>query len=364
MPSESVDARNQTIGAHVRRSMAILISVIVWVGAVACSGLTFMELVKYPRTSDAFVRANTVGVAAHVSGNIVELNVRDNQRVNAGDLLFIVDTRPYQAELDRLEAKLVLTDLEIDALEQSVIAATASLEEALAKSAYASTHLARLEPLLEQKFVTPDEVQKAQSDAEAALGRVEAARAELKRAKRLVGNDKDGNARRQEVAASLADARLNIDYCFVRAQVSGYVSNLNIARGEYANQGVQLFTIVDDSRWYVLANYRETLLERIEPGMTAEVWLLACPGRPLRGVVEGIGKAIYQPVGASIEALPGVPPTLDWVRLAQRFPVRIVLEDAPDCSLHSGATATVRINPEERVGYPEDGVLPLSLPAN
>ncbi len=364
MPSESVAAKQESTEDRFRRSIAIVVSLVVWVGAVIGCALTLMELVRYPRTSDAFVRANTVGVAAHVSGNIVELNVRDNQRVNAGDLLFVVDTRPYQAELDRLEAKLVLTDLEIDALKQSVIAATASLEEAVAKSAYASAHLARLEPLLAQKFVTPDEVQKAQSEAEAALGRVEAARAELKRAQRLVGNDKDGNARRQEVAASLADARLNIDYCFVRAQVSGYVSNLNIARGEYANQGVQLFTIVDDSRWYVLANYRETLLKRIEPGMTAEVWLLACPGGPVKGVVEGIGKAIYQPVGASVDALPGVPPALDWVRLAQRFPVRIILEDAPDCSLHSGATATVRINPDERVGYPEDGILKVPLSGN
>ena len=364
MPSEVAQSPGKSAGDLVRRSIAIFISVVVWIGAIAGCIFTFIELISYPRTADAFVRANTVGVAAHVSGNIVELNVRDNQRVNAGDLLFVVDTRPYQAVLDRLEAKLILTDLEIDALKQSVIAASASLEEARAKSLYASAHLARLEPLLAQKFVTPDEVQKAQSEAEAALGRVEAAEAELMRAKRLVGDDPEGNARRQEVEASLADAQLNVDYCFVRAQVSGYVSNLNIARGEYANQGVQLFTIVDDSRWYVLANYRETLLKRIEPGMMAEVWLLACPGKPVRGVVEGIGKAIYQPVGASVDALPGVPPTLDWVRLAQRFPVRIVLEDEPNCSLHSGATATVRINPNERVGFTENGILKMPISAN
>ncbi len=344
--------------------MAFIVAIVCWLGAIAGCALTLMELVRYPRTSDAFVRADTVGVAAHVSGNIVELNVRDNQRVKAGDVLFVVDPRPYEAEVERLEAKLVVTDLEIEAYRQSVVAASASLEEAIAESTYASSYLARLEPLLAQKFVTPNEVEKARSDAEASRGRVEAAEAQLKRAQRLVGDEQGGNARRQEVAASLADARLNIEYCYVRAQVGGYVSNLNIARGEYANQGVQLFTIVDDSRWYVLANYRETLLGRIEPGMTAEVWLLACPGQPLRGVVEGIGKAIYQPVGASVDALPDVPPALDWVRLAQRFPVRIILEDVPDCSLHSGATATVRIDPGERVGIPEDGILMVPLSAN
>ena len=128
---------------------------------------------------------------AHVSGNIVELNVRDNQRVKAGDVLFVVDPRPYEAEVERLEAKLVVTDLEIEAYRQSVVAASASLEEAIAESTYASSYLARLEPLLAQKFVTPNEVEKARSDAEASRGRVEAAEAQLKRAQRLVGDEQE-----------------------------------------------------------------------------------------------------------------------------------------------------------------------------
>ncbi|MDG2422927.1 MAG: efflux RND transporter periplasmic adaptor subunit [Phycisphaerales bacterium] len=347
-----------------RRLAAVIVSVVAWVGAVAGCVLTVMELVTYPRTSDAFIRANTVGVAAHVSGNIVELNIRDNQRVTAGDLLFIVDPRPYESVVERLNAKLLLTDLEIEAYRQSVLSAQAVLEEARAEAEYATAHLARLTPLLDQRFVTPDEVQKAGSVAEAALGRVMAAEAELARSKRLVGDEGGINVRRREVEASLADAELNIGYCYVRAPVTGYISNLNIARGEYANQGAQLFTIVDDSRWYVLANYRETLLSRIKPGMVAEVWLLACPGQPLRGVVQGVGKAIYQPVGASVDALPDVPPSLDWVRLAQRFPVRIILEDAPNCSLHSGGTATVRIRPDQRVGQPRDGILEEPVASN
>jgi len=344
--------------------MAAIISVFAWCGAATTCVLTALELVNYPRTSDAFIRANTAGVAAHVSGNIVELNIRDNQRVSAGDLLFIVDPRPYQAVADRLEAKLALTDLEIEALRQSVVSAEALRNEARAEEEYASAHLARLTPLLTQKFVTPDEVQRAQSVAEAAQSRVLAAEADLIRAKRLVGDKAGLNVRRLEAEASLADAKLNIEYCYVRAPVNGYVSNLNIARGEYANQGAQLFTIVDDSRWYVLANYRETLLNRIEPGMVAEIWLLACPGQTLRGVVQGVGKAIYQPVGASVDALPDVPPSLDWVRLAQRFPVRIILEEPPDCSLHSGGTATVRILPDERVGTPQAGILEEPIASN
>ncbi|MCH2143334.1 MAG: biotin/lipoyl-binding protein [Phycisphaerales bacterium] len=359
MPTEP-----STAGLKRRKLFAASVSILAWCGAAATCVFTALELVNYPRTSDAFIRANTVGVAAHVSGNIVELNIRDNQRVSAGDLLFIVDPRPYEASADRLEAKLALTDLEVEALRQAVVSAEAMLNEAQAEEEYASAHFARLTPLLAQKFVTPDEVQKAQSVAEAAKGRVLAAEADLIRAQRLVGDEAGLNVRRLEVEASLADAKLHVDYCYVRAPVSGYVSNLNIARGEYANQGAQLFTIVDDSRWYVLANYRETLLHRIEPGMVAEIWLLACPGQTIRGVVQGVGKAIYQPVGASVDALPDVPPSLDWVRLAQRFPVRIILEERPDCSFHSGGTATVRILPDDRVGTPQSGILEEPIASN
>ena len=114
-------------------------------------------------------------------------------------------------------------------------------------------------------------------------------------------------------------------------------------------EGEQVFALVDDSQWYVLANFRETLLNRIKPGMKAEVWLLSCPGQPLVGVVQGVGRAIYPPVGGSVDALADVPPTLDWVRLAQRFPVRIYLEVTPSCPYHSGGTATVIIRGSDSV---------------
>ncbi len=331
-----------------RRHVARILSVSAWVGAVLLSIITVEVFVATPRTSDAFVRANVIGVAPHVSGAIIELNVRDNQQVSEGDLLFIVDPRPYEAIAAEWRATLAVTDLEVEALRDAVRESHAVLEEAIAESSYASAHLERLEPLLSERFVTPDEVQQAQSQAIAAAGRVQAARAALDRAERLVGDDGQINMRRAKVEAALAKAELDVSYCVVRSPVDGYITNLNISRGAYANQGQQVFSIVDDSRWYVLANYREMLLERIEPGMEADVWLLACPGAPIRGVVEGVGRAIYQPVGANMDGLADVPPALDWVRLAQRFPVRIILDDAPECSMRSGSTATVRVRPESR----------------
>lgn len=327
----------------VRRLAGRIVSLTCIVGACIAGSLVWFESTTHPRTTDAFVRANIVGIAPHVSGNIVELNVVDNQRMQQGDLLFVVDPRPYEASLAEAKAALAMVDLEIEAYRRAVVAAEAAVAEARAEATYAVDHLARIEPLLADEFVTADEVERERSRADAALAAVVQAEARLEQARRLTGDEAGINVRRVEAEAVLADAELNLDYCYVRAPVDGYITNLNIARGTYANQGQQVFALVDDSQWYVLANFRETLLERIEPGMEAEVWLLACPGRPVRGVVQGVGRAIYQVVGAGRDALADVPPTLDWVRLAQRFPVRIYLEEVPDCSYHSGATATVII---------------------
>ncbi|MCH2137223.1 MAG: biotin/lipoyl-binding protein [Phycisphaerales bacterium] len=331
--------------------------------AVAIFGtFTWRELTIHPRTTDAFVRANVVGIAAHVSGNIVELNVQDNQRVRAGDVLFVVDPRPYEAALASAQAALALVDLEVEAYRRDAQAREADLEEAKAADAYAQDYLARVEPLLPERFVTPDEVKKARTTAQATAAAVRGAQARLDAAQRLIGQEQgaDGrrtNARRDKALADMAEAQLNLDYCVVRAPVSGYVTNLNTARGEYANLGEEVFALVDDTQWFVLANYRETLLDRIEPGMEAEVWVLACPGQRLRGIVQGVGKAITPPAGATVNALADVEPAIDWVRLAQRFPVRILLEHPPDCTLHSGSTATVRVlTPVKGEGIIVDGV--------
>ena len=318
-----------------------------WIAAVVVVVMTLNVFSAYPRTSDAFVRANIIGIAPHVAGMIVELNVRDNQRVEAGELLFVVDPRPYEAVVAEMSRNRGADRTGDRCLSTSCSCSHGGVGEGRRQSrCMRSDHLARLEPLLERRFVTPDEVQQAQSDAVAAESAAHAAAAAVKRAERLVGDEGGLNVRLAQVQAQLANAELNLSYCHVTAPVAGYVTNLNIVRGEYANQGLQVFSIVDDSVWYVLANYRETLLDRIEPGMVADIWLLACPGRPLRGVVEGVSNAIYQSVGANVDGLADIAPALDWVRLAQRFAVRIILDDAPDCSMRSGSTATVRIRPD------------------
>jgi multidrug efflux system membrane fusion protein len=313
--------------------------------ATAAAGVyVYTALYTHPRTDDAYVRANFIGIAPHVSGPIVELPIVDNQRVRQGGLLFVIDPRPYQSTLNAAKAQLELTNLEIQGYQEAVSAADAMLHQREADAAYAAQYLQRVEPLLTGQYVTQNQVYEARTKATAARAAVEGARSELARARALLGQLGDINARRQAAEAAVYDAQLNIDYCSVRAPFDAYVTNLNIAVGQYANQGREIFALIDDRVWYVIANFRESFLRSIEPGMEADVYLVSYPSRRFRGRVQGVGWGLYQDNGATVGVLPSVEPTLNWVRLAQRFPVRIVLEDQdPTHPFRMGQTAVVTI---------------------
>jgi membrane fusion protein, multidrug efflux system len=298
----------------------------------------------YPRTDDAYVRANVVGVAPHVSGPITELPVHDNQHVRQGELLFVVDARPYRSAVDKAEAELALTNLQISALGDSIRAARAREVQLQADAAYDRQYLERIQPLLSRHFVTANDVFNARSRLEAAEAAVASAHSEVSKAQNDLGQYGDINARRKAAEAALYDARLNVEYCYVRAPFDAYVTNLNIAVGQYANEGREVMSLVDNRTWYVLANFRENFLGYIRPGMRVEVYLLSYPNKRFHGRVQGVGWALYQGNGASVAGLPEVEETLNWVRLSQRFPVRIILEDPdPAFPFRMGSTAVVTI---------------------
>ena len=250
-------------------------------------------------------------MAPHVSGPIVELPIHDNQHIRKGALLFVVDPRPYQAALERAEASLTLTNLQIDALQDAIHSNQARQHQLEADAAYDKQYLNRIVPLLARHFVTANDV---------------------------------FNARRKSAEAALYDAKLNVQYCYVRAPFDAYVTNLNIAVGQYANEGRQVVSLVDNRVWYVIANFRENFLDHIRPGMRVEVYLLSYPNQRFAGRVQEAGWALYQDNGATVAGLPRVEPTLNWVRLSQRFPVRIVLESRDrQHPFRMGQTAVVTV---------------------
>ena len=298
----------------------------------------------FPQTDDAYVRANIVHIAPHVSGPIIDLPLQDNQHVHKGDLLFVVDPRPYQAALQVAEARLELTDLDIKALDNAIAAAQARQAQLEAEAKYDKQYLQRLLPLLKEQFVTADQVYNARTKLAVAQAAVDNARNEVYKAQNQLGQYGDINARRKAAQAAVYDAKLNVGYCYVRAPFDAYVTNLNIAAGEYANEGKQVLSLVDNRTWYVMANFRENFLSRIEPGMTAQVFLIGYRNHRFRGRCRAWAGRCSRKTAPQSTACARTAPTLNWVRLSQRFPVRITLKDRdPKHPFRMGETAVVTI---------------------
>jgi multidrug efflux system membrane fusion protein len=323
-----------------------------------------------PQTDDATIRANFIGIAPHASGHIVELHVKDNQFVKEGDLLFVIDPRPYDDALANAKAQLVLAHKQVDAAEKALKVAGATIARAEAQRAAAETtvrraeaefkdaddHLKRLEPLLAKEFATTDQVEtartrqliaaaaveEAQKNLTAANAGVEEAKAEQLRADDAIGQEGNVNGHIAVAEAQLHEAELNLEYCRVRAPFDGKIVNFNISLGEFARTGVDVFTLVDTRTWYVVANFRETQLRHIEEGAPAEIYLQFKGEKRFTGKVVGLAWAVVPEDGTSAIGLPSVPRNLDWVRLAQRFPVRIQVQN-PDDSFRVGASAVVTI---------------------
>ncbi len=331
-----------------KQALGRAIGLLVVLATLAEAAVVYRRVMRHPRTDDAFLRANFIGIAPHVSGPIVELPIADNQRVRQGDLLFAIDPRPYEHALALATAELELTSLEVRGFERAIETAEARVKQREADAAYARQYLARVEPLLRGDFATRNQVEEARTKVRASEAGLAEAKAEVARARDLLGKLGDVNTRRKAAEARVAAARLNVDYCRVVAPFDAWVTNLNIAVGQYANEGREIFALIDDREWYVMANYRESFLRHIAPGMPAEVFLMGYPGKRLRGTVQGVGWGLHQRNGATVGVLPEVEPTLNWLRLAQRFPVRIRLEDRdPDVTLRMGASAVVTVQGDD-----------------
>ena len=307
-----------------------------------------------PRTDDAFVRADTIGVASQVNGRILALRVRDNQAVKQGDVLFEIDPEPYRHHLERaaaalnsLEKQIMLSQREVNAQKFAATAARANIDRAQAQAVQAADTLARIEPLLAKEYVTAEQVDQARTAKRSADAALEVARRDSERATAAVSGVDALVARLGELRAAVASAQYDLDHTVMRAPFDGRVVDLDIAEGEYAATGRRLFTMIDARNWYVIANFRETALRDIRPGAPAEVYLMSDPRRRFAGTVQSIGFGVMpQEGGSSSSGLPNVPRSINWVRVAQRFPVRIRVEDPPAELFRIGASAVALIPPQ------------------
>lgn len=392
-------------GIFVGRILSALI-----VGGAIVSGLVVIyHTNRYPRTDDCEVFANFIGIAPQVEGPLVHLNVHDNQFVRKGDLLFEIDDRPYRYALEKAisdqatlegqisderriiaakvsavsvaEANIHSMDADVNRWAAAVDQAKADVanaEEAVGRARaewmYANNNLHRIEPLLVKQFVTVDQVDRARTSevaeaqalkqAESQLRQAQAALqstlAQEQRSKAMLGQSKAEHEQAQHAvttleplinqrggkASAIDTARYNLNNCRVYAPFDARVTDLTISQGAYAHIGQQMFTLIDVTRWWAVANFREGQLQHIAPGMRADVYALSRPNVRLWGVVDSIGFGVTPDedvVGRLTPGLPDVQRTLNWVHLASRFPVRVRVENPPPDLLRVSESAVVVI---------------------
>jgi len=355
------------------------------VTAAVVGGLVVLYHTNHdPRTDDAEILANFIGIAPQVDGPLSLLNVKDNQFVKKGDLLYEIDERPYQYALENalseqatLEGQIGDEQRKIAALMSAVTVAQANIHRAeadvsnaergvsraRAEWAYASNNLHRIEPLLTKQFVTVDDVDKARTletaQAEAlrqAESRLQLTKAELNSA--LARHEEAGHAvttleplinQRGAKAAAVKRAKYDLDNCRVYAPFDARVTNLTIAEGAYAHVGQQMFTLIDARTWWAVGNFREGQLKSIAPGMKADVYLMSTPNVRFAGTVDSIGFGVTpdpDKIGTLQPGLPDLQRTLNWVHLASRYPVRVRVENpTPELfRISESAVVTIRGN--------------------
>lgn len=351
----------------------IAATTVVILAAAGAVALKYWDYVVNPWTRDGQVRANVIQVAPRVSGPIVALPIRDNQFVKAGDLLFEIDPRTYQVALDQASANIDETRDRLKDLEAQVKAAEAAIEQsesgikqaesavdsAQATVVKAKADLERAVNLIAKGDVskrTYDEAVAANDVAQANLAKADAqrgqarsaklqAQAELARARAELGAPGEDNAQLRAAKAALETAKLNLEFTQVRASVDGYVTNLDLRLGSQAVANQPALALVDTASFWVHGYFRESMVGKVQPGDQAVVTLMSYPDRPVRGRVDSIGWGIAQKDGSTgPDLLPQVSPTFQWIRLAQRIPVRVHLEQIPDgVELRVGTTASVLV---------------------
>jgi membrane fusion protein, multidrug efflux system len=340
----------RTAGRTGIRHLGRLVSFVIVALAVAFAFYALHESVR-PTTTDSSLDADVVHVAAAVGGRIIKLAVVENARVAKGDLLFQIDPFPYQLSVAQAEADLHVAEAQLDSQRRMIATQTSAAviagdetRNAEENHDLAKRTASRLRPLAANGYVPKQQLDQAEvterDTATALLQAQERHAAAVTAIDTLAAPEAVVRARR----AALATAKRALDDTTVRAMHDGLVVGLTVSTGEMVAPAQSLFTLINTEEWFAVGNFRETDLSEIEIGDCATVFSMINRGVPIKGAVQGIGWGVTDQDRINIpRSVPYVERSLNWVRVAQRFPVRIRLEDPPLELLRLGASAVVEV---------------------
>jgi membrane fusion protein (multidrug efflux system) len=321
------------------------IKLVAWIAIVAIGaiglGTYWHHETIYPSTDDAYVQANIIHVASQVTGPVTKVYVENNQEVLQGEKLVEIDHSPFEIEVQKAQATLTQAKQTMLANVQAVAAAEALLAERQSQLDVTLKNARRTLTLAAKGDVSKAAADQASSDVSVAKSALKDAQSSLAQAQALLGDSDDRNAGIREAASALAQANLDLAHTTLVAPNNGKLVNFDLRTGTMVNANQPLFDLVDEQSWWVDANYKETQLAHIHPGQTATVVLDIYPDHPFKGVV----KSISAGSGSAFSILPPENATGNWVKVTQRFSVRVlILDQDPHHPLMVGASATVTID--------------------
>jgi membrane fusion protein (multidrug efflux system) len=306
----------------------------------ALGGGTYAWLAAGSRsTENAYINADVVNVAAQVSGRIVAVHIKDNQHVKQGDALFDIDAAPFNIALERAQADLAqaLQNARQDSAE--VAAARAQVSQAESDYNNALHTFNRNKELVAQRFLSQQALDDSQTRMQAYQATLEQARAKLTKALSApLRTSERGDVLKAQ--AAIEQAKLDLEHTHVVAAQDGQISNFNLTAGALVGVGTPLFALIADNSFHIDANFKETELPGIRPGAEVDIKIDMYPGQHFKGTVDSISGG----TGTAFSLLPPQNATGNWVKIAQRVPVRIKLAPTDaDHPLRIGATATVSV---------------------
>ena len=337
-----------------RHPVLALVGLIALLLAAAAGYLYWDHTSHFESTDDAFIAARQFAIAPQVAGYVTAVPVTDNQHVNQGGVVAQIDQRDYRTALAQAEAQVTgakagihSVDTQIATQDAQIASAQAQVAQAQANQELAKVTWGRDQPLVKQGWATAQQGTTDVQNLKAQQATVDSAQAALKVAQRQIDTLRAQRASQEanlaQAQAQRDQAQLNLGYTTVTADQPGRVVNLTGAVGQYAQAGTNLSMFVPDEIW-VVANYKETQLDRMRPGQPVDMEIDAYPERDFRGHVASV-----QPgSGPAFSLLPPENATGNYVKIVQRVPVKIIIDNPPsDVSLGPGMSVvpTVRVDP-------------------
>jgi membrane fusion protein (multidrug efflux system) len=296
---------------------------------------------RYEATDNAYINAHVVRIAAQVTGQVIALQVDENQSVSKDASLLHIDPLPFKIAVERAEAQLQQARFQVQRTTASLHDAEALVRQRVAELKNAVANDARSQDLLANKLVAKEKADLTDTQVKIAEAALDSARARLAAEHANLGSSGDHNESIRQATSALEQAQWDLRNCEVLSPVTGDVTNLSVRAGDVVAKNQTLFAIIDSSEFWIDANFKETQLEHIVPGTEAEIRVDMYPDKVFHGKVDSISGGS----GTAFSLLPTQNATGNWVKIAQRVPVKIrVLDLDPKFPLRIGTSGSVRVN--------------------